>query len=175
MVWAFRILWSSLNLMNPRPFKIYLSGPMDALTLQEAREWRAEVTDLFKNAQITTHDPTQFINRKFLKSKRAIGEMSYEEIEAPSASQIIERDLRDLSRCQLVLCNLLLPAKLENRKIPIGTIMELALAKRVYKIPVYVVTNCVKGRPWIDGMAAKIFDNLRVCVREIIKGRYGSL
>jgi len=54
----------------------------------------------------------------------------------------------------------------------IGTPMEIFFAKRILRIPVYIVTKTHKFHPWIQEHATKIFAN-RKELEEFIKVKYG--
>ena len=137
--------------------KIYTSGAMSGLSLDEMTKWRRN----FKNAIIFSDykdyddfekkpvffDPTLYYlpTENYHKSER----------------EAMEFDLYNLRRSDLVVVNL-------NKLDSVGTIMELILAKE-YKIPVIAFGAGGQNiHPWISECCTRICDDMREAVNHVI-------
>jgi len=94
---------------------VYLCGPMEHVSKEEAKGWRDIATDLLSSAGIYILDPTRRIHnfeKKYMK-------------------RIFELDLRDIRESDIILANL------DNPKIAKhGTAMEVFYAAYVLQKPV---------------------------------------
>ncbi len=94
---------------------IYLAGPMEHVSVEDAKGWRDIATDLLQQADQKVLDPTRRVHAfqsKYMK-------------------RIFELDLRDIQESDLILVNL------DNPKIAKhGTSMEVFYASYVLRKPV---------------------------------------
>lgn len=133
--------------------KVYLSGKIGGLTFEKANEWRQDVTDRFQSAGIKSLNPLR--GRLF----------QHADHHGEDINEIVNRDLRDVKNCDLVLVYLPAPVNLI-----IGTVCEIWQAYTIDKKPVILVTDdpYIIGHPWIKVAATKILPDLDTAVRYII-------
>jgi nucleoside 2-deoxyribosyltransferase len=94
---------------------IYLAGPMEHVSLDDAKGWRDIATQLLKQADQKVFDPTRRVHDfkpKYMK-------------------RIFELDLRDIQESDLILVNLDNPTIAKH-----GTAMEVFYASYVLRKPV---------------------------------------
>lgn len=97
------------------PRTIYLAGPMEHVSLEDAKGWRDIATSLLTQAELKILDPTRRIHNFEKKYMR----------------RIFELDLRDIRECDIILANL------DNPKVAKhGTAMEVFYAAYVLQKPV---------------------------------------
>lgn len=159
--------------MSNKINKVYLSGPIDGVPLGESRKWRLYAAKKLMAKGIEVYDPTKNISNKFIKTKKALMDFPLEKVE-PTINErgIVRRDLLELSKCSIVLCYVILKDQLESKKIPLGTFVELGAAF-LGNQPIVGVTNCLKGRPFWEGIVDKSFNNLDEaldCVIQSVEG-----
>ena len=133
--------------------RIYLSGGMSGLSLDEQTKWRKRVQDAIKygyehEKKPVFFDPTQHY--------------SLFEQEHKSEREAFEYDLNALRKSDLVIVNF-------NAPQSIGTAMELMLAKEL-RIPVIALNkDHVELHPWLIECCTRICDDLKELVEHIIK------
>ena len=151
---------------------IYLCGLMDGLSLSQSRKWREEATKFLKKYNILTSDPTKKVDDKFLKSKQPLMAFDYEDFE-DTAKGIIDKDIRAIRKCDVLLCNLLFPRGLVAEKGPMGSLMELFFAYHNLHIPTIVVANpIIARRPWVAGHTTKLCHSLEEALKYIVKCKH---
>lgn len=128
--------------------KIYLAGPIDALTQKEAEEWRIYASRVFMKWDIECINP--------LRGKNV--DNTY------TPNEIVHRDLYDIRRADILLANYM------RKGVPyIGTSMEIVYAHSWGK-PVIVTTDWCDSY-WLKYHATAILDNLDKAI-EYILGAY---
>lgn len=129
---------------------VYLSGMMDGVSVDEGNKWRKEAETFLKEQGFEVFNPY--------------------DIDGSSPNETFHNDIFYLDRSDIVLVNLNLPEKIENKKIPFFTIGELFLAHRDRK-PIISFTNCVNGRFGYEAIVTKTLPNLKECL-EYIRNNY---
>jgi len=115
---------------------VYLAGPITGLSYSDATDWRVYAKDYLAECKVDTLNPLR--HKDYLAGSKAIA-ASYERHPMSTSRGIMTRDYFDVSRCDLVLANLL-----GADTVSIGTVMELAWAYQ-RRIPTVVV--CEDGNP----------------------------
>ena len=114
--------------MNKR--KVYLCGPIEAIPLTEANEWRKKATKLLSDS-CEILDPCRRLHTFEMKQMK----------------RIFELDLRDIRECDIVLVNL----DLMYDKPSHGTAQEMFFAHYVLKKPVIAFkSEMTKIHPFIE-------------------------
>ncbi len=109
---------------------VYLCGPMTGETYDRATEWRKNVTAKLYDIDLETLDPLR--GKAFLEVNGVLGNTN-DKSPLESAAGIVTRDHWDVSRCDVLLVNLL-GAKI----VSIGSCFEIAWAFE-RGIPIIVV------------------------------------
>jgi len=94
---------------------IYLAGPMEHVSIEDAKRWRTIATDLLLQADQKVLDPTRRVH----------------EFQPKYMKRIFELDLRDIQESDLILVNLDNPTIAKH-----GTAMEVFYASYVLRKPV---------------------------------------
>lgn len=133
--------------------KIYISGGMTGLSLEEQTKWRKQFCDAIKYGDYEYtkkpifFDPTQRYS-VFVKEHK-------------SEREAFEYDLYNLRNSDLVVVNF-------NSPNSLGTAMELILAKEL-KIPVIGLNKNVEDlHPWLIECCTRICDDMRECVSHVV-------
>lgn len=133
--------------------RIYLSGGMSGLTLDEQTKWRKQIKDAIKFGDYYYEknpiffNPTQYYN--------------FEEKNYKSEREVMEFDLYNLKKSDLVIVNF-------NNIYSIGTAMELALAHE-YNIPVIGLNReRVKLHPWLSECCTRVCDDMKELVEHVV-------
>ena len=126
--------------------KVYLSGGIAGLTFEEANAWRSEVTEKLRDRGAQTLNPLR--GRMFLCA----------DDEVLDPNEIVQRDLRDIRACDLVLARMDAPS--------IGTAIEIWQAYYVEHKPVILVSQNIKLRehPWLQVACTKMFAHLDIAL-----------
>lgn len=122
---------------------VYLAGPIEGVSLEEASKWRDNATSFFKKVYISTRDPLRrkkFHDQPYSKNL---------------ANKIVAMDVQDVRKSSTVLLNLL---NRGNGKAW-GSICELMIAHQAGK-PVIVVLEEGYKHPFIDVYATEIHHTL---------------
>ncbi len=134
--------------------RIYLSGGMTGLSLEEQTKWRSQIQNAIKyngydyDKNPIFFDPTQ--------------RYSLFEKENKTEREAMEYDLNALRKSDLVIVNF-------NASQSIGTAMELILAKE-YRIPVIGLNkDSVDLHPWISECCTRICDTTRELVEHVVE------
>jgi len=112
--------------------RVYLAGPINGCTDEEAKNWRAVAKDEFPNAI----DP-------MVRDYRGIEEDCYR--------QIVDLDKRDIRNSDCLLVNYVKPS--------VGTSMEIFYAWTLGKPIVVVARNDVRISPWLRYHSTTIIDS----------------
>lgn len=134
--------------------KIYLSGGMGSLSLEEQSKWRKQVQDAIKFGDYDCEKKAIFFN--------PVNYYNFEEVKNKTEREIMEFDLYNLRNSNLVIVNF-------NDEKSIGTAMELMLAKEL-QIPVIGLNkDCKKLHPWLTESCTRICDNMRELVSHVVE------
>ena len=124
--------------------KIYLSGGMSNLTLEEQLGWRNRVAGAIVYNRETTKHPIFFNPPNYY---------STDTVSHKSEREAMEFDLYNLRNSNVVVVNFNVPQS-------IGTAMELAIAKE-YHIPIIGLNeNNNELHPWLTECCTRICDTL---------------
>ena len=132
--------------------KIYLSGGMSGVSLEEQSKWRQKVMDAINH---------QYEHEKNVTFFNPVNYYNFENRQHKTEKEIMEFDLYNLRKSDLVIVNF-------NNIWSIGTAMELMLA-RERNIP--IIGFGVNGQtihPWLLECCTRVCDNLRELVSHII-------
>lgn len=132
--------------------KIYLSGGMSGVSLEEQSQWRQRVVNAI-NLQYEHEKKVTFFN--------PVNYYNFEERQHKSEKEIMEFDLYNLRNSNLVIVNF-------NNVWSIGTAMELMLAKEMH-IPVIGWNSSGEElHPWLAECTTRLCDNLRETVEHVV-------
>ena len=132
--------------------KIYLSGGMTGLSIEEQEKWRSQVSSAIKFEDNGYERKPIFFN--------PVNHYSLLEKQHKSEKEIMEFDLYNLRNSNLVIVNF-------NSPSSIGTAMELMLAKE-YRIPVIAFGADNKNvHPWLLECCTRICDSMREAVDHV--------
>lgn len=133
--------------------KIYLSGGMSGLSLEEQTIWRNKIKDAIKFGDYEYEkkpiffDPTQYY-------------LPFEDYHK-SEREAMEFDLNALRKSDLVIVNFNAPKSL-------GTCAELAIAYEL-KIPVIGIRNKEQElHPWLIEFTSRMCDDMRELVNHVV-------
>ena len=134
--------------------KIYLSGGMSGLSLEEQTKWRNQVQDAIKYGDYDDYekkpvffDPTQY----YLPTE------TYHK----SEKEAMEFDLNALRKSDLVIVNF-------NAPKSIGTAMELMLAKELHIPVIGLNKNNIDIHPWLLECTTRMCNDMRELVNHIV-------
>lgn len=133
--------------------RIYLSGAMGSVSFEEQSKWRRQVIDAIKYNYDCAKQPIFF---------NPVDYYNFEEVRYRSEREVMEFDLYNLRRSNLVVVNF-------NDPKSIGTAMELLLAKEK-NIP--VIGFGVNGQtihPWLLECCTRVCENLKEAVEHIVE------
>jgi nucleoside 2-deoxyribosyltransferase len=122
---------------------VYLAGPIENISLEEATKWRETATSFFRGHRINTLDPTR--RKKFHDQSYSIN----------LARKIVKMDIDDIRKASTVLMNL----KDRGAGKAWGTICELMIAHGQLKT-IIVVLEEEYHHPFIDCFATEIHHTL---------------
>lgn len=113
-------------------YKVYLSGPITGLTVEQAIGWTDYAKDkLWDDYSIVGYRPLRGKNN--LPNEKELSAMGYEESPISTAKGIVGRDRYDVESCDVILVNLL-----GAKRVSIGTVFEIAWAYSLHK-PIVLV------------------------------------
>lgn len=122
---------------------VYLAGPIEGVSLEEATKWRETATSFFFGHKIPTLDPTR--RKKFHDQPYSRN----------LANKIVRMDLNDICESNVILMNL----KDRGAGKAWGTICELILAYNEGKTIVVVLEEGFK-HPFVDVFATELHHTL---------------
>ena len=131
--------------------KVYLSGGIAGMTFEEANVWRSQVTEQLRSFGIQALNP--------LRGRMFLGTAEGEDFDP---NELVQRDLRDIRNCDLVLVHMELPS--------LGTSMEIWQAHYIEKKPVILVTTNphISGHPWVRVASTKMFADMDKAIEYIV-------
>ncbi len=134
--------------------KIYLSGAMTGLSLDEQNKWRKQIMNDIKFGDYDYEKKPIFFN--------PVEYYNFENKLHKSEREIMEFDLYNLRNSNLVVVNF-------NEEKSLGTAMELILAKE-YRIPIIAFgTNKKEVHPWLLECCTRVCDSLREVVEHVVE------
>lgn len=120
--------------------KVYLGGPINGCTDEEANGWRTEAKRLLEGLAHTCVDPM----RRDYRGR---------EMEPGVAEEIVDGDKRDIDSCDLILMNCPKPS--------VGSSMEVLYAWERDKRVVVVHPEDDKPSPWLVYHSDAIYPSVR--------------
>lgn len=140
---------------------VYLAGPINGRTWQEATEWRREARHALQRYEIRCLSPLR--DKEHLIANGPILQHTYDE-PLSNAPGIVARDSNDVRRCDMVLANFL-----GASKVSVGTCYELAWAWAWGK-PVCVVMESgnLHEHPFVTQCAGFVVRDLPTAI-EIVR------
>lgn len=139
--------------------RVFLSGMIDGLPLAECSSWRQRAAVTLHEAGFDTYDPTAVMV--------ATGERY-----RPTPNEVFTNDRWNLTRSDVVLANLDLPATIESARAPFFTIGELFLAHAA-GLPIIAFGATFRGRPGYEAIVTRSTDDLEEALAYIV-GHYPS-
>ena len=141
---------------------VYLAGPIAGCDRGEANDWRAEVSKVLRDHGIRGISP--------LRCEPLIGDRYGTHFEDPrfgTPRAIASKNLFDVQSCDLTLCYM--PRSLNERRLSIGTIIELAWAHARRK-PTILVSDYpfIAEHPVVQASAGWILSTLTEATEVII-------
>lgn len=135
-------------------FRIYLSGGMSGLSIEEQNKWRKQIQNAIKFGdydiakRVCFFDPTQYYN--------------FEEKRHKSEREVMEFDLNGVRNCDLVIVNF-------NEPKSIGTAAELAIAYDM-KIPIIGINKKEQEiHPWLVEFTTRMCEDIREAVEHVVE------
>ena len=113
--------------------RVYLSGPISGLTVNQAQNWRGYVTERLLAKGFEVLNPLRGAEGQQPPRKR-LSSKSPEDAPELSDRAFVARDRYDVLNCDVVLCNLI-----GAERVSIGTLFELAWAMMANKLTVVVM------------------------------------
>ena len=137
-----------------RRLRVFLSGRIDGVELDEASTWRARACSRLLPAGFDVYDPTRLM-------RAADGEY------VVRPNEVFHNDRWNLLRSDIVLVDLTMPETIRTRDAPFFTIGEMFLAHRA-SLPIVCVGSPFVGRPGYEAIVTRSFDALDDAVDYII-------
>jgi nucleoside 2-deoxyribosyltransferase len=134
---------------------VYLSGPMSGLTVDEANDWRQQVSKKLQESGIRGINPMRGV-----KSSGPMTNFGDGSFGLHGNMGIVSRDRFDVINSSVVLVNLL-----NSKKVSIGTVMEVGWAD-AHRIPIVVAMepNNIHDHVMIRGIATYIAPTLEQAI-----------
>lgn len=132
--------------------RIYLSGGMSGLSIEEQSKWRQMVINAIKYG---------YEHEKNASFFNPVDYYNFEEKQHKSEREIMEFDLYNLRNSDLVIVNF-------NNIWSIGTAMELMLAKEMHIPVIGWNPNDEALHPWLKECVTRLCDNLREAVEHVV-------
>ncbi len=129
--------------------KVYLCGPMDWCSEEEASGWRKEATSVLEGRGLAALDP---MDRPTF-SANSCGK-------AALLPELVEDDKLDIEAADVLLVN--------YSKVSAGTSMEILLAWQKDKRVVIVVPEGIKLSPWVVYHSHKICHTMKEAYDDIV-------
>lgn len=142
---------------------VYLAGPIAGCDLGEANNWRKYVSDCLQQHNIKGISP--------LRCEPLIGERyatGYDDPRFGTARAIASKNFLDVQMCDMTLCYL--PRSLNERRLSVGTVLELGWAHALRK-PTILVSDYpfLTEHPVVQANAGWILPDLNSAI-EVITG-----
>lgn len=133
--------------------RVYLAGGMSGISFDEQSKWRKQIQDAIKYGDYDCKknpiffDPTNYY--------------SLFETEHKSEREVMEYDLYNLKRSDMVIVNFNVPNS-------IGTAMELAIAKENHMPVIGLNKDKFDLHPWVSECCTRVCDNIRELVEHVV-------
>jgi nucleoside 2-deoxyribosyltransferase len=131
--------------------RIYLSGGMSNLSLEEQSKWRKNIINAIKFGDYDYEKKPVFFN--------PVDYYNFEQENFRTQKEVMEFDLYNLRKSDLVVVNF-------NDQKSIGTAMELAIAKE-HKIPV-IAFGGNELHSWLSECCTRECFDMRECVEHVV-------
>lgn len=132
--------------------KIYLSGGMGNLSLEEQSKWRQQVIDAIKFNYECSKKPIYF---------NPVDYYNFEEVRYKTQREVMEFDLNALRNSDLIIVNF-------NDPESLGTCSELAIAYDM-KIPIVGINKDNKVlHPWLIEFTSRMCENIEEAVEYVV-------
>ena len=132
-------------------YRIYLSGGMSGLSLEEQKSWRDRVINAIKYGEYEINKSLIFFNPPDYYSP------CDEEPQYKTEKEVMEFDLNQLRKSDLVIVNFNVPHS-------IGTAMEIMLAKELNVPIIGLNKDGYKLHPWLVECTTRMCDTMREMV-----------
>lgn len=134
---------------------VYLAGPIAGCDKSEANDWRSELSAALARHNIRGISPLRC--EPAVNGRYDIGMSADRRFGTPRA--ICSKNYFDTVNCDMVLCYF--PRALNERRLSIGTVMELAWAHAFAKRPIVVTDyDVVRNHPVVQEAAGWILETL---------------
>jgi nucleoside 2-deoxyribosyltransferase len=128
--------------------RVYLGGPINGCSDQQAKEWRGIASERLHAANIETVDP-------MCRDYRG------RELEHGISAEIVQGDLADIDRCDVCLFACPRPSY--------GTAMEIFYASRAGKrVIVFVANGNTAPSPWLVHHASTVVQGLEMALSVVL-------
>lgn len=129
--------------------RIYLSGGMGSLSMEEQSKWRNQIINAIKYGEYDCEKKPVFFN--------PVDYYNFEERRHKSEKEIVEFDLNAVRNSDLIIVNF-------NDPKSIGTCAELAIAYDM-KIPIIGINkDKLELHPWLVEFTTRMCDDIREAV-----------
>ncbi len=130
--------------------RVYLSGPMDGCTEEEAGEWREEAARRLRCYGITTLNP---MDREYRK-------VEYKDDPESVLPDLVEEDKIDIEMSDVVLVN--------YTQVSAGTTAEIIIAWQRAKRVIIVAPEDMSLSPWILYHSHDLFHTMDEAIEHIV-------
>lgn len=137
---------------NMETVKIYLSGGMGDLTMEEQSKWRQQIIEEIKFNCHCEKKPIFF---------NPVNYYNFEEKRHKTEKEIVEFDLNVVRNSDLIIANF-------NDPKSLGTCAELAIAYDMHIPIIGINKDGVKLHPWLVEFTTRMCDSLREAVEHVV-------
>ena len=139
-------------MINLETVKIYLSGGMGSLSMEEQSKWRSQIINAIKFGDYHCEKKASFFN--------PVDYYNFEEKRYKTEREVVEFDLNALRHSNLVIVNF-------NDPKSLGTCAELAIAYEM-KIPIIGINkDKLELHPWLVEFTTRMCDDIREAVEHV--------
>jgi len=132
---------------------VYLSGPMDGVSIEEGNGWRLKATEFLNLHDFDVYNPYA---RSLHESK-----------DEKTGKEVHDNDIFWLDKSDVVLANLTMPETIKSKDSLFFTIGEIYLADRDRK-PIIAFTNCFSHRAGYQATITKSVKDLEEALDYIV-------
>lgn len=129
--------------------KIYLSGGMGSLSMEEQSKWRSQIINAIKFGDYHCEKKPIFFN--------PVDYYNFEEKRHKTEKEIVEFDLNAVRNSDLIIVNF-------NDPKSLGTCAELAIAYDMHIPIIGINKDGVELHPWLDTFTTRMCDSVREAV-----------
>lgn len=133
--------------------KIYLSGGMGNLSLEEQSKWRKQIINAISFGDYHYEKKPIFFN--------PVDYYNFEEVRYRSEREVMEFDLNALRHSDLVIVNF-------NDPKSLGTACELAIAKELHIPVIGINKDKLELHPWLVEFTTRMCDDIREAVEHVV-------